>query len=413
MENEIPDLLEINSILSTASPPETEKNVILSEPVQKENVRKPRLRRKPYYAGIDIVKILAVFMVVCVHTYLHDGMYYEPINGTKYILPVMCRWISYTCVPLFMISTGYLMKNKKLTGKYYFGLVKIIVIYVAVSIICMRFKYNEYGTDYSDSWSVVKGFFEFSHANYAWYVNYYISLFLFIPFLNLAFNGLETKGKRLILVVTVVVFTVFARSFFLGFDNTNQIRPLPNYVSANWYLAYYFTGAFIREYPPKRNLRNKMLVLSGLAVSTCFITWSTYKQSIANTEGKQIFTSYHFNEYGSYPVYLMTVFIFLLLFDITTKNKVIKFILRQVAGATFATYLISYIFDAKYYVAFNQKYPVIYDRWYHAMEIIGKNFLYSLLAGLLIHNIYNLCVLLFRKFIVLLKSCVTEVETED
>jgi len=388
----------------------TEKTIILSEPVRKENVRKSRPHKKTYYAGIDIVKILAVFMVVCIHTYLHDGMYYDSITGAKYILPVMCRWLSYTCVPLFMISTGYLMKNKKLSGKYYLGLVKIIVIYIAVSVICMKFKHREYGTDFSDSWSVLKGFLEYSHANYAWYVNYYISLFLFIPFLNLAFNGLETKGKRAVLVLTVVIFTVFARSLFLGFDKTNQIRPLPNYMSANWYLAYYFTGAFIREYPPKRNLRNKLLMISGLCVVTCFITWSTYKQSIANTEGKQVFTSYHFNEYGSYPVYLMTVFIFLLLFDITTKNRTVKFILRQIAGATFATYLISYVFDAKYYVEFNQKYPVIYDRWYHAIEIVGKNFLYSLIAGLIIHNTYNLCVLLFKKFVVLLKSCVIEVE---
>lgn len=413
MDNEQSDVLEINQIISDTGPPLTEENVIPSAPVQNEKVMKPRKRKKPYYAGIDIVKILAVFMVVCIHTYLHDGMYYDSITGTKYIMPVMCRWLSYTCVPLFMISTGYLMKNKKLTGKYYLGLVKIIVIYIAVSIICMKFKHTEYQTDFSDPWLVLKGFLEFSHANYAWYVNYYISIFFFIPFLNLAFNGLETKGKRIVLVVTVVVFTVFARSFFLGFDSTNQIRPLPNYMSANWYLAYYFTGAFIREYPPRRNLRNKLLMISGLSVVTCFITWSTYKQSLANTEGKQIFTSYHFNEYGSYPVYFMTVFIFLLLFDITTKNRLIKFVLRQVGGATLATYLISYVFDAKYYSVFNQKYPVVYDRWSHAIEIVGKNFLYSLLCGLIIHNAYNLCIFLIKKFIILLKSCVTEIEVEE
>ncbi|MDE6502561.1 MAG: acyltransferase family protein [Ruminococcus sp.] len=413
MDNEQSGVLERNQVIYDTGPPLTRGNVIQPRPAENETLRKSRKKKKPYYAGIDIVKILAVFMVVCIHTYLHDGMYYDSITGTKYILPVMFRWISYTCVPLFMISTGYLMKNKKFTAKYYLKLVKIVVIYFVVSVICMKFKQKTYNMDFSDPWTVMKGFFEFSHATYAWYVNYYISLFIFIPFLNITFKALETKNKRMIFVFLVVVFTVFARSLFLGFDSTNQIRPLPNYMSSGWYLAYYFTGAYIREYPPKRNLRNKLLMLSGLVIVTCFITWSTYKQSVANIEGKQIFTSYHFNDYGSYPVYLMTLFIFLLLFDITTRNKWVKLILRQVGSATLATYLISYVFDAKYYVAFNQKYPVIYDRWLHSMEIIGKNFFYSLLCGLIIHNLYNICSVLIKKSIIRLRAYLMETDINE
>lgn len=364
----------------------------------------PPIPAKPYYAGIDIVKILAVFMVVCIHTYLHDGMYGEPITDTKYILPIMCRWLAYTCVPLFMISTGYLMKNKKLTGKYYIGLIKIIVIYIVISIICMKFNHAQYGSDFSDPWTVFKGFLEYSNANYAWYVNYYIAIFLCIPFLNLAFNGLETKGQRFVLVVTVAALTVFARSLFLGFDRNNQIKLLPDYLNGAWPLAYYFVGAFIREYPPKRTILNKILIIIGLSVSTGFITWSTYRQSVINLNEGQRFISYHFNDYGTYPVYLIAVFIFLLLFDITTKNKVIKFILRQISGATFATYLISYVFDAKNYGDFNTKYPVVYDRWSHAIEIVGKNFLCALACGLVIHNVYNLCEFLVKKLIAKIKS---------
>ncbi|MDE6780765.1 MAG: acyltransferase family protein [Ruminococcus sp.] len=371
---------------------------------------------KPYYAGIDIIKILAVFMVICIHTYLHDGMYGEPITGTKYILPIMCRWLAYTCVPLFMIATGYLMKNKKLTGKYYTGLIKIIVIYIIVSIICMKFNHAKYGSDFSDPWIVLKGFLEYSNANYAWYVNYYIAIFLCIPFLNLAFNGLETKGQCFVLVVTVAALTVFARSLFLGFDRTNQIKLIPDYLNGAWPLAYYFAGAFIREYPLKRTILNKILIIIGLSASTGFLTWSTYKQSLINLNEGQRFVSYHFNDYGTYPVYLVAVFIFLLLFDITTKNKVVKFILRQISGATFATYLISYVFDAKNYGDFNEKYPVVYDRWSHAIEIVGKNFLCALACGLVIHNVYNLVEFLIKKLIAKIKSNRTDkaeaVETE-
>lgn len=373
--------------------PKKKVKAVLSETV------KETPSQKPYYAGIDIIKIIALFMVVSIHTYLHDGMYGVAIDSTKYILPIAFRWIAYTCVPLFMIVTGYLMRYKKLTKKYYLGLVKIIVIYIVVSLICMKVNHKLYGSDFSDPWITLKGFLEYSNANYAWYVNYYISIFMCIPFLNSAFDGMQTKKKRFILVVTVLTFTIVSRSFLLGFDRTQQISPIPNYLNNVWPLAYYFTGAFIREYPPKRCLKNKLLIALLFFVSTVFITWSTYTQSINNFDDGQRFISYHFNDYGTYPVFAIAVCIFLLLFDITTKNKIIKFILQQIGGATFATYLISYIFDAINYKDFNEKYPDIYDRWSHAIEIVGKNFFYALACGIVIHNLYNLCEFFIKKLI--------------
>lgn len=379
---------------------ETKKdNTVESGETPSEDVQAVQTPVKPYYAGIDIVKILAVFMVVCIHTYLYDGMYYEPITDKKFLLPIALRWITYTCVPLFMISTGYLMKNKKLSGKYYTGLIKIIVIYIIVSLICMKFNHEHFQTDFSDPWKVLKGFLEFNNANYGWYINYYISIFLCIPFLNLAFNGLETKGQKFVLVFTVTALTIFARSLYIGFDRTNQIRLLPDYLNGAWPLAYYFAGAFIREYPPKRCVRNKLLILAALAGVTWFITKSTYNQSIENLEENQRFLSWHFNDYGTYPVFLIAVLIFMLLFDITTKNKVVKFILRQISGTTLALYMISYVFDNKYYLDFNGKYPDVYNRWTHSFEIIGKNFLLSLLCALVIHNVYNLCEFGIKKLI--------------
>ncbi|MDE5619277.1 MAG: acyltransferase [Ruminococcus sp.] len=380
-------------------PKQNEKSSAESSQAKKENTAQPNENPpedvqapiKPYYAGIDIVKILAVFMVVCIHTYLYDGMYYEPITDKKFLLPIALRWISYTCVPLFMISTGYLMKNKKFSGKYYLGLIKIIVIYIIVSLICMRFNHEHFNTDFSDPWKVLKGFLEFNNANYGWYINYYISIFLCIPFLNLAFNGLQTKGQRFILVFTVATLTIFARSLYIGFDRTNQIRLLPDYLNGAWPLAYYFAGAFIREYPPKRCVRNKLIIFAALAGVTWFITKSTYNQSIENIEENQRFLSWHFNDYGTYPVFLIAVLIFMLLFDITTKNKIVTFVLRQISGTTLALYMISYVFDNKYYLDFNAKYPDVYERWTHSFEIIGKNFLLSLLCALVIHNVYNLC----------------------
>lgn len=351
---------------------------------------------KPYYAGIDIIKILAVFLVVCIHFFLYSGAYSTPLAAEKWIVPIATRWLAYICVPLFMISTGYLMKNKKLSAGYYKGLIKIIVIYIVISIICMKFNHDTYQREFT-VWTALKGFLEYSNANYGWYVNYYICIFALVPFLNLAFNGLETKGQKLTLVVTVTLITVFARSFFLGFEPNEQIKVFPDYISGMWPLAYYFTGAFIREYPIKRKLPAKLLTGGILLGALWFITESTYAHTCANNLNKYVFFSRHFNDYSTYPVFIIAVCVFLLLCDIKTTNKPVKFILRQLSGCTFATYLISYVFDNKFYIDFNAKYSDVYDRWLHAYEIIGKVFICSLICGLVIHNIYNVCEMCIKR----------------
>ncbi len=369
---------------------------------------------KPYYAGIDIVKILAVFMVVCIHFFLYNGFYQTPITDTSYYAPIAFRWISYTCVPLFMISTGYLMKNKKLSGKYYLGLIKIIVLYLVVSVICINFRQNQFAEEF-DAWKTLRGFLEFNNANYGWYINYYICIFLMIPFLNLAFNGLDSKWQKLVLVVTISLLTVFAKSLFLGFEKGNQIRLIPDYLAGMWPIAYYYVGAFFRDYSPKKKLIPKLIAAAVLAGTVIFITLSSYQHSLDNTEYEQHFTSLHFNDYGSYPVFIIAVCIFYLLHDIKTRNNVVKKVLRTISDTTLVTYMISYIFDQKNYVDgrieyvtihqkmfsflnggsteplnFNIKYPEMADRLSHWYEPVLNTFLSSLFWALLINTIYNL-----------------------
>jgi hypothetical protein rflaF_13462 len=355
---------------------------------------------KPYYAGIDIIKILAAFFVVSIHFFLYSGFYYTPIQSKEYIAPIAMRWLVYTCVPLFMIATGYLMKNKKFSGKYYLGLIKIIVIYLVVSIPCMIKDKEVFNKEFTP-WTVVKGFFEFTNAQYSWYVNFYIALFLLIPFLNLAFNGLENKKQRLALVITITMLSIVARSFFIGFNRETQIKPIPDYFSALWPLAYYYVGAFIREYPIKKKVLGKLIVFAILVADMIFITMSTYNQTISNTfdadpNNHYRFLSYHFNDYGTYPIFIAAVCIFLLLCDIKTTNKVVKFVLRQLGNTTLALYLISYVFDRKVYADLSTKYPDILDKCKHCFEPIGYVFIHALFWALIIQNVYDIIQSLIR-----------------
>ena len=368
-----------------------------------------------YFAGIDIVKILAIFLVVCIHFFLYNDFYYESLANRAAYGPIMFRWIAFTCVPLFMISTGYLMKNKTFSADHYKGLIKIIVIYIFISILCIKFKEHHFKEGF-DAWKLLKGYLEYGNADYGWYLNYYIGIFLIIPFLNNAFNGCKNNRQKFLLVAFTLLLTVVARSLYLGFEQDEQIKLLPDYISGAWPLAYYFTGAFIRDCPPKRNVRNKLIILAILALATWFITWSTYKQTMANEANDYHFDSWHFNDYGTYPVYIMATCIFLLLFDITVTNKRVKWGLRQVSGVTLAFYLVSFIFDSMFYYGwqmnpdstrhkgFNEKYAEVgvrLSRWY---EVIPKIFIFSLISAIIIYKLYDLCEYLAKQSVEAIKA---------
>ena len=351
---------------------------------------------KQRFIGIDIVKILAAFLVVGIHFFLYSGFYNEPIDESGEMVPIFFRWLCYNCVPMFMIVSGYLMKNKTISKKYYLGLIKIIAIYLIMSVICAVFDHEHYGKEFTP-WTFVRGLFMFSNAPYSWYVEYHICILLLAPFINLAFNGLKNKKHQLTLVVTVLALTAFARSFFVGLERDTQIQVFPDYFSASFGIAYYLAGAYIRQNPPKRTALNKLLYLMGLLLVLGWNTVTTYYHSTLNADYNYIFTSWHYNDYGTWPVFLASLFIFLLLFDISSKNRVVIKIFQFISEATLGCYLISYVFDNSNYAEFVGTYPEMADRLTHAPLIVGKNFLASMGVALVVHHLYNLCDWAVRK----------------
>ena len=163
---------------------------------------------KVRFVGIDIVKIFAAFLVVTVHFFLYSGFYSTPVVDTSALAPIFLRWFSYNCVPLFMIVTGYLMKNKQFSKKYFLGITRVAVIYIIASIICTVYNHHHLQRDYTViEW--IAGLFQYSDAQYAWYVQYYFNMFLLIPFVNLAYNGLKNQKQKLAMVIIIVLTCVF------------------------------------------------------------------------------------------------------------------------------------------------------------------------------------------------------------
>ena len=165
------------------------------------------------------------------------------------------------CVPLFIILTGYLMSNKKWSGRYYLGIVKTLGIYLLASIVCIVYKITVLHQDITFS-NALFSILDFTGANYSWYIEMYIGLFLLIPFINAMFRGLETRKARLALVLTLLSLSALPSIInIFNFDVVGwwaqpSLSVVYRSIVPDWWimiypLTYYCIGAYMNEYPIK------------------------------------------------------------------------------------------------------------------------------------------------------------------
>lgn len=67
-------------------------------------------------SGIDLVKVCAMYFVLSLHFCLYGGYYTFPMADLSVTVISGFRMLSYECVPLFLLITGFLMGKAQPTA---------------------------------------------------------------------------------------------------------------------------------------------------------------------------------------------------------------------------------------------------------------------------------------------------------
>lgn len=359
-------------------------------------------------AAMDIIRIVAAFTVLSVHFFLHNGFYSQIVEGVPMYIMVLMRTLFSVCVPLFMILTGYLMSHKTLSRKYYSGISKTLIIFVLATLACMIFKTIHDNEPFTLK-AFILGTLDFTGANYSWYIEMYIGLFLLIPFLNLAYNKLKNKRQKQVLVLTLVFLTIIPTVFnIFNFDNPawwsdpktsdTFAKLIPSWWMGIYPITYYFTGCYIREYGIKLKT-SSTLVLFLLAI-LIFGTFNFYR-----SYGTTFKSGGYVYWYGFEP-YLLSVLLFVLLSRIKTDNmnEKVKFVLWKVSDLALGIYLISYIFDMLVYPVLNAKINPMTDRLPFYFVAVPIVFVCSMLASAILNIAAKYIQILFKKLVEFIKA---------
>ena len=285
-------------------------------------------------AGLDLLRSLAIFSVIGVHFFLNTPFAKTPFVGSSMFLQGIVQHLMGVGVPLFLLLTGYLNINKKLSRSYSRGLVRVLSAYLLYSRFTIVFRIGYLGEEYSvQFW--IHSILKFSAIGYAWYIEMWIGLFLLTPFLNVLYKNLSSRREKQVLIVTLVMLSLMAK-----FANRYDLHVGPGFWESIYPLAYYFAGAYIREYKPRISIVKGLTVIIGLSLlNPLFNTFFMGNSKMV----------YPFGNSDTPLYFVLSLCVFLLLYQRDVKHAATRAVLMSVSLLSLDMYLVSFAFDRLYY----------------------------------------------------------------
>ena len=321
------------------------------------------LQMKKRNLSMDLIRCIALVSVVSVHFFQNSGFYDEPMDGQRMLVMTIMRTAFMVCVPLFVMLSGYLMCNKTVSGRYYYGLLKTVGVYLIACVGCIIYRSKRMGVVLTaKEW--LFSIFDFSAIPLSWYVEMYLGLFLLIPFLNSMYHGLTEDRHKKALIGTMLILTALpgifniynwiAEGWWLNPRSLGIFQDiLPNWWVGIYPVTYYLIGVYIAEHKPKMNFwLNGALVGGSVLVFGLYNYWRSYGVTFAPGA---------WTDWGALPIVVMTTLLFVWVsnFNLEWLPEWGKKLLKQLSDLCFGAYLASWIFDQEVYTILNTKVPAM------------------------------------------------------
>ena len=356
---------------------------------------------------MDIIRCIACFCVLSVHFFHNNGFYSVNVEGGKMYVMTFMRSSFMICVPLFILLSGYLLKNKKPDANYYKKIGRILFVYLVITI--MTAIYNSATTGKPIVFvDFLKGLLGFDIARYVWYVEMYIGLFLLIPFLNILYNNIPTAKQKRILIATLIalvalpgvlnVYNLSSPGWWAAPEASGYWKLIPSFWTVIYPVMYYFIGCYLREF----GLRIKTWVNFVLIVVSFFAVgaYNLWRSSgVPFVRGGWTDWPSFFNVANA-----VLVFAFFMNLKYERMPDLIKTGFAKLSDLCFGIYLCSGFFDTIIYKRLNAAVPVMPDRLPYYFVVVPLSFVCSALASYLIMKLYALVAWVIGKAAKLLKK---------
>lgn len=251
--------------------------------------------------SLDLLKLMAAWFVVMVHHFERTPfMELSLTTETAFLLTTFLSLLK-TCVPLFFITSGYLLTRHEINQRHYRRLLDFLMESTLLLVVAyfLNHTYNDLPLGAKDLLKFV--------LNPPYYVSFHIGLYLLAPYLNRLLGSLKKQEETglLILMTGLVALPAFLKAF--------DIEYLHTFIRSAYPLVYYLLGGYLHRSPLNWKQGTKVLVtLAALALNTGLIFWladggvydpfiGTYDNLLIITATAMIFSFFQTLEVGENP----------------------------------------------------------------------------------------------------------------
>ncbi len=276
--------------------------------------------------GFEILRIIAMFLICCVHLINFGGI----MKNAPDLIAINLVYSFFTvAVNVFVLISGYFLVNSTISLKKILKLWLQVAFYSVISYLLATMVFqNQIGSAFSVK-DLIKSFFPVL-GNAYWFFSAYFLLYITSPFINKILKG-STK-KQLIWLLAGIFVLNFCISKSMKIIDVFDVFGGYSYI---WFVELYLIAGYIRLYPPKIKRVFSIIVFF---IAT-LLTWlfACCPPTFVNST---IYSIIHSGiEYNSYIVMIASICLFLSFKGITTANSKALKAVSFVSSCTFGVYL--------------------------------------------------------------------------
>ena len=122
--------------------------------------------------NLDLIRCVALLMVPTMHGLDHVDIYGITLSTPGDIVMMTVKILFTCCIPLWVLLSGSLCSRRTISAKHYLSYMRILVVYVICSLLCIGFDkfcmHEDIGLRYT-----VGAIVNCYSSDYAWYIMMY------------------------------------------------------------------------------------------------------------------------------------------------------------------------------------------------------------------------------------------------
>lgn len=195
---------------------------------------------------IEVIRIIAVFMVIVNHTDLNWAYYHNTQNGLTFISSLLTTLIVKADVPLFLMVSGALLldRDESIKNIWINRILRMVIVLVIFSLAQYVFHNIRYGLNISIQDFLIRLIQGNIQETY-WFIYLYIGFLIVLPIYRAFIKGTSLYGYLYIIIIAIFLELYRTISIFTKINISSSLIDVLQICCS--YSFYWIMGYFINK----------------------------------------------------------------------------------------------------------------------------------------------------------------------